>query len=398
MIDFPNAPTVGDSFVAAGTTYKCTQVSPNVWLDTPASGLGIPDAPNDGKQYGRQSKAWTPVAASGLLQDGTVAAPGLAWANEPTLGWYRPGTSVISMAAQGLQTFTFVASNPTSTILSTNPRAANGSSGFTLINQPYGAANFNVANITCTPAGYLQLTTGAVGSAGLMPIQLSGLNVEIAAPSTSQEASLYLRKSGNVSAGVYGAMGGSARWLLSLASGAAESGSNAGSDLIIQRYSDAGVFLGAPLSINRASGTVNLGAGGLVAFPGGQLLFPSPQIPSTDPHTLDDYAEGNWTPTNGGGVGMTINNATYTKIGRLVHVMAQIVFAANSNASGITIGGLPFNGAGAISVGYPGANLANGLYAFVQGNGINIYAGNAFATFAQLSGASLYVGGTYMAS
>jgi hypothetical protein len=34
-------------------------------------GGGIPEAPNDGVQYGRQSLAWTPVAGSAVIPSGT---------------------------------------------------------------------------------------------------------------------------------------------------------------------------------------------------------------------------------------------------------------------------------------------------------------------------------------
>lgn len=38
----------------------------------------------------------------------------------------------------------------------------------------------------------------------------------------------------------------------------------------------------------------------LVNLVGGQIKFPSTQIPSADVNTLDDYAEGTWTPSLGG--------------------------------------------------------------------------------------------------
>jgi hypothetical protein len=78
----------------------------------------------------------------------------------------------------------------------------------------------------------------------------------------------------------------------------------------------------------------------------GQVKFPATQNASSDANTLDDYEEGTWTPTIGSGVFST-QNAKYTKIGRLVHV---ICFAANfsdrSTASTLQIGGLPFASTG----------------------------------------------------
>ena len=56
---------------------------------------------------------------------------------------------------------------------------------------------------------------------------------------------------------------------------------------------------------------------------------------------LDDYEEGTWTPTSG--VALTVTQATYTKIGRLVHIIADIQFAASSSGSYAYIT-LPFAG------------------------------------------------------
>tara|TARA_R100001463_G_scaffold2361_2_gene10032 strand:+ start:170 stop:1162 length:993 start_codon:yes stop_codon:yes gene_type:complete len=48
-------------------------------------------------------------------------------------------------------------------------------------------------------------------------------------------------------------------------------------------------------------------------------------------NALDDYEEGTWTPTSG--VGLTIQYASYTKIGRLVFVSADVTIASSSSGS-----------------------------------------------------------------
>ena len=62
---------------------------------------------------------------------------------------------------------------------------------------------------------------------------------------------------------------------------------------------------------------------------------------------LADYEEGTWTPTDdsGAGLSLTVNNANYTKVGRLVTVSAQLSYPANVSASDAKIGGLPFTSA-----------------------------------------------------
>jgi len=55
---------------------------------------------------------------------------------------------------------------------------------------------------------------------------------------------------------------------------------------------------------------------------------------------LDDYEEGTWTPTSG--VTLTVSSATYTKIGRLVYLNADLTFTSSSSGSAAIISGLPF--------------------------------------------------------
>jgi hypothetical protein len=70
---------------------------------------------------------------------------------------------------------------------------------------------------------------------------------------------LSLNKSGSTNASViYGTSAGAQRWSMSLGDSTPESGSNAGSDFIITRYTDAGVLLGNALAINRANGGASL--------------------------------------------------------------------------------------------------------------------------------------------
>lgn len=61
-------------------------------------------------------------------------------------------------------------------------------------------------------------------------------------------------------ANLVGQFNGVARWYLSLGDATSESGSNAGSNFTVTNYDDAGNYLGAPLSINRATGQVTVQA------------------------------------------------------------------------------------------------------------------------------------------
>ena len=81
---------------------------------------------------------------------------------------------------------------------------------------------------------------------------------------------------------------------------------------------------------------------------GAGITFPATQSASTDANTLDDYEEGTWTPTDnsGAGLSLTINGATYVKIGQLVIAWTQINYPSTANGNGASIAGLPFTVAG----------------------------------------------------
>ena len=75
-------------------------------------------------------------------------------------------------------------------------------------------------------------------------------------------------------------------------------------------------------------------------------------------NALDDYEEGNWTPTiafSGGTTGITYHattNGRYTKIGRAVNIRAYIMLTDKGSDTGnMTMHGLPFNSAN-VSGGY----------------------------------------------
>jgi hypothetical protein len=93
--------------------------------------------------------------------------------------------------------------------------------------------------------------------------------------SNDNNAVLYLDKAGTgFQSAIYGRAGASStRWAMVFGDNFAESGSNAGSNFELYRYSDTGVSLGTPLTVNRATGAVAiLGSGtndnALVGFVG----------------------------------------------------------------------------------------------------------------------------------
>lgn len=66
---------------------------------------------------------------------------------------------------------------------------------------------------------------------------------------------------------IAGQTAGLLRWALNLGDSTAESGSNAGSNLAIRRFNDAGAAIDTPFSINRATGIVDMPLGATTATP-----------------------------------------------------------------------------------------------------------------------------------
>ena len=114
-----------------------------------------------------------------------------------------------------------------------------------------------------------------------------------------------------------------------------------------------GIKVGGTTLVTTSAGRCGIGTtasnanGGILQLSGG-ITFPATAVAASDPNTLDDYEEGTWTPTQGGGltvVGTFSSAGHYTKVGRQVTVQGYVesttTVAAAANA--IICGGLPFN-------------------------------------------------------
>lgn len=101
----------------------------------------------------------------------------------------------------------------------------------------------------------------------------------------------------------------------------------------------------------------------------------------------------NWTPvdTSGAGLTLTVNNATYSKYGKMVTASCYVVYPGTANANISSIGGFPFavaNGASYTSFAIFTSAPGGGCVVQFVGSSFNIAtAGPAtFITNAQLSG------------
>ena len=95
------------------------------------------------------------------------------------------------------------------------------------------------------------------------------------------------------------------------------------------------------------SGT-NLSASGTLAVTGAITASAGVAIGGTGAaNTLDDYEEGDWTPTFHTGFssisGYTYNAGHYVKIGCIVYTDFYIYFSGTGNNAQVAVAGLPFN-------------------------------------------------------
>jgi hypothetical protein len=116
-----------------------------------------------------------------------------------------------------------------------------------------------------------------------------------------------------------------------------------------------------------------IGVGGATpAASGAGVSFPATASASSDANTLDDYEEGNWSPTltaSTSASGQTYSDQTgrYTKIGRFVFCSIDLRLTAKGTLTGdVLIGNLPFTSTSAQGGGGPvvywaalGANWSN---------------------------------------
>jgi hypothetical protein len=110
-----------------------------------------------------------------------------------------------------------------------------------------------------------------------------------------------------------------------------------------------------------ASGTnkfaTTIGVGGATpSASGAGITFPATQSASSDANTLDDYEEGTWTPTLGGGdtdpssASYLTQTGKYTKIGNMVTCWLRLGVSSFTGGSGAAlVRGLPFTTASGIN-------------------------------------------------
>lgn len=102
-------------------------------------------------------------------------------------------------------------------------------------------------------------------------------------------------------------------------------------------------------------GNVTLTTGNLIVASGKGVDFSATAGTGTS-ELFSDYEEGTWTPIDSSGAGLvlTVNAATYTKIGRMVYAYLNITFPVTVSTASLFIGGLPYvsKNNGTVAIGY----------------------------------------------
>ena len=286
-----------------------------------------------------------PVVQTGTIAnynlDGSPTAGGIAYGTGPALAVSAAGTvgQVLTSAGAGTPTWsaaatgtvTSVAQSFTGGLISVagSPITTSGTLALTVAGTSGGIPYFSSASTWATSA---LLTNNAImlggGAAATPKTTTTGTGVVTALGINTGTAGAFVVNGG--------ALGTPSSGTVTNLTGTASINING---TVGATTPTTGAFTTMKASTGAAVGGATPGAGG--------LAFPATAVAVTDANTLDDYEEGTWTPTISGsgtaGAGTYSNQtATYTKVGRTVHVQAEIGWTAHTGTGNIRLSSLPF--------------------------------------------------------
>jgi len=264
------------------------------YVDQQIAAGGVPDAPTDGKTYGRVSSTWSPVlpisggTLTGLL---TLAADPTQNLHAATMQWTLARDALLLPLAGGTMTGNLTIGQNTTANPSLTLNGAAGQNRFITFQTAgklrwllYGdgsaesggnaGTNLCINRYADDGTTYLSQPFSITRSTGLVycnnGLFVQGGNLTIASGTAAISAAAGVERA------LWFQTAGSARWEFGT-SGTAESGSNAGSDIFINRFSDAGAYIDTPFIITRSNGRVTLqdgltvNSGGVAAGSNGSI-------------------------------------------------------------------------------------------------------------------------------
>src|SRR5678816_54822 len=133
------------------------------------------------------------------------------------------------------------------------------------------------------------------------------------------------KAAGGQAQGIEGDTNGSARWVLNLGDSAAETGANAGSNISLNRFSDAGAYIDTTLAINRATAKVDITGDLSINKAGPQIFLAQANVAtgSSIRSTVGGNARwavhlGSGHAETGGNTGTNFTIARYSDAGALI--------------------------------------------------------------------------------
>jgi hypothetical protein len=208
----------------------------------------VPEAPNDTSYYGRHALSWSAVLPlTGGTLTGALAGTVATFASTLTTNQ----ALVISNAAgtaHAIQGQTSGSNRWTMQLGNGGAEGGSNAGSDFALNRFSDAGSFIDSPLTINRA------SGNVTLTGQLSITANGLT----AGTFVVGQSLFTDNAAGTSRVLFGRTSGSNRWAILAGDSTAESGSNAGSNFGINRYSDAGAFIDSPLLITRSSGLVTI--------------------------------------------------------------------------------------------------------------------------------------------
>lgn len=296
------------------------------------------------------------------IADGTVSLPGLSFISDPNTGMYRIGADNIGVAANGAKVLDIATT---------------------------GLAVTGTASVSSTAAGILQTLISTDAGASVGPTL--DLYRDSASPATNDSIGS-IQFNGRDSAG-------NKQQYAEIASAILDATSTSEDGYLAMAITAGGTpqgqfYLG--LTAAAAADPNNVG------LPKGQLSFPATQNPSSNVNTLDDFEEGQTTPTitASSGTFTTVScTLNYTKIGRAVTFTATITITTAGTAAGFIDMPVPFAAVGVGSVsGVEGAATAAAVNGLITNGSSSMQIYKYDGTTIIASGRTLYLSGLYMAA
>ena len=353
----------------SSATEPATMYAYQWWADTTTGLLKLRNSANN---------AWISLRElDGTLtvEDGTAAAPGLAFTSDLNTGLFRVGSDQIAISTGGTSRLAVSTTAVSSTLAVDVPLGAVGTPSITFTGDlNTGIWSPAADTIAISTGGTSRITVDASGRLLVGTASASGdqlLVVQGYAGVSAGNAEFGLRRGANPSAvdqslgaiTFQNSSGDSGARIEAVSAGSWTSGTNHQSYLTFSTTSNGG---SSPTERVRITST------GQVRLAGAGITFNGDTATANE---LDDYEEGTWTPNQGAGltiVGSFSSSGRYTKIGRIVHVQFEIKGSTSiaCTAAGLVCSNLPFPASGVFY--YPGAatsqayNVSNGGMAYAS--------------------------------